>query len=182
MFSFRRIGHPMFLLSAIALLVCVSRAALCQSAPTLRIPDGQTLLMTAQAEGVQIYIGKAKPDSPGAFAWTLEAPRADLFDNAHKQIGTHSIGPEWAITDGSKVVGVQPPKQRVNGASPGDIPWLLLEAKSHEGTGMLSQVTYIMRVNTSGGAAPSDPPTKEGEETEVKYQATYVFLAAAPPG
>jgi len=40
-------------------------------------------------------------------------------------------------------------------AVPGDaVPWLLLDAKSHEGKGVLSDVTYIQRLNTTGGKAP----------------------------
>ncbi|MBA3727200.1 MAG: DUF3455 domain-containing protein [Armatimonadetes bacterium] len=153
-----------------------------QDGPTLRIPDGQSLLLSARAEGVQIYTAKPKAGSATTFEWVLKAPRAILFDQDHKKIGTHSGGPTWELNNGSKVVGVQPPKQRVDAANPKDVAWLLLEAKSHEGTGPLSKVTFIMRVDTAGGVPHSVPPTKEGQETQVKYRATYVFLCASPNG
>ncbi len=147
-----------------------------QERPALRIPDGQSLLLSAHAEGVQIYTAKPKAGATSAFEWVLKAPRATLFDPDHKKIGTHLAGPTWELSDGSKVVGMQPPKQRVDAMSPKDVAWLLLEAKSHEGSGLLSRVSFIMRVDTSGGVAPATAPTKEGQEAQVKYSATYLFL------
>jgi len=37
------------------------------------------------------------------------------------------------------------------------------------------QVTYIQRVNTTGGLAPSEPGLLEGETKEVPYTAEYYF-------
>ena len=169
------------LLCTVLLMLMVQNVARPQSGAALRIPDGQRLLLSLQAEGVQIYTSKVKAGSPATYEWVLKAPRATLFDNAHHKKGTHSVGPLWELEDGSKVFGVQPPKQRVDAAGASDVAWLLLEAKSHEGTGLLTQVTYILRVNTAGGVAPVEPPTKAGQEKQVKYRATYLFLAAASP-
>lgn len=149
-----------------------------QDGPTLRIPEGQSLLLLVRAEGVQIYGATLKASSPAAYEWRLKAPRATLFDQDHKKVGAHTAGPTWELNDGSKVVGAQPPMQRVDSANADNVAWLLLEAKSHEGTGLLSRVTYILRVDTSGGIAPAKLPTKDGQEVQVKYRATYLFLAA----
>ena len=114
------------------------------------------------------------------YEWTLKGPRATLFDQAHRKIGIHFGGPTWELNDGSKVVGAQPPKQRVGASNAQDIAWLLLEAKSHERVGLLDSVTNIMRVDTAGGIAPAKPPTYKDQVVQVKYRATYIFLAASP--
>jgi len=61
------------------------------------------------------------------------------------------------------------------------VPWLLLQAKSHEGAGVFSKVTYIQRVDTWAGLPPVKGATKDnaGKEVRVKYEATYRFFGAA---
>ena len=54
--------------------------------------------------------------------------------------------------DGSVVVGEVVAK--ADKPESGAIPWLLLRATSHEGSGRLSTVAFIRRANTKGGAAP----------------------------
>ena len=61
------------------------------------------------------------------------------------------------------------------------IPWLLLKAKSHDGAGALSTVTYVQRLETVGGAAPTggcDQSTANAER-RVDYTATYAFYYGA---
>ena len=69
---------------------------------------------------------------------------------------------------------------RLEGCSPdpGSIPWLLLEATASDGPGIFSRVTYIQRVNTVGGLAPSTPGTVVGEVREIPYMAEYFFYRA----
>ena len=65
-------------------------------------------------------------------------------------------------------------------ARPGAIPWLLLKAKTNEGTGKFARVTYIQRVNTDGGLAPGCGCDQAHVKTEVRvpYSANYYFYAA----
>jgi hypothetical protein len=144
----------------------------------LRIPDAQTLLLTAKGVGVQIYKSQLKSGSTTEFEWVLKEPRANLYDNSRQKIGKHYAGPTWESNDGSKVVGRL--KQSVPAPKAGNIPWLLVEAQSHEGKGIFSEVSYILRVDTVGGVAPAYPPTAQGQEKQVRYKATYIFLASAP--
>lgn len=160
----------------IALAASVFSITGTQPVDSLRIPEGQAFLFSARAQGVQIYVGKLKASDSKSLEWVLKAPRADLLDQTGKKIGVHSAGPTWELNDGSKVVGDQPPKQRIASPNVGNIPWLLLEAKSHGGQGLLNRATYVLRVDTDAGIAPSLPPKREGEEIEVKYRATYIFL------
>jgi hypothetical protein len=102
----------------------------------LRIPDAQTLLLTAKGVGVQIYKSQLKSGSTTEFEWVLKEPRASLYDNSRQKIGKHYAGPTWESKDGSKVVGKL--KQSVPAPKADNIPWLLVEAQSHESKGIFS--------------------------------------------
>jgi len=67
-------------------------------------------------------------------------------------------------------------QQAPNTAEAGAIPLLLLQATSVGGTGLLSAVRYVQRLQTHGGTAPSQPCTEEGQEGRSPYLAQYVFL------
>lgn len=167
------------LLSLLLMLACESpgTAARPTVPDALRVPADQVLVVHALARGSQIYVCKAKADDATAFEWTLEAPEADLFGKDGERIGKHYRGPTWEGLDGSKVTGQL--KAKVDAPSADAIPWLLLEAKSNEGSGTLSSVKSIQRVQTRGGKAPAagcDAST-EGTETRVEYTATYDFYA-----
>ena len=61
------------------------------------------------------------------------------------------------------------------GATPNDIPWLKLEVVSRRGSGILTGVTTVQRINTSGGKFQG-PCDKAGAYRSVPYSADYVFL------
>jgi len=142
---------------------------------SLRVPPGHELFLQALALGVQIYDCQA---AKGGFEWILRAPEALLFNGSAQLFGTHFAGPSWQSLDGSRVVGA-----RVAGAdapNPKSIPWLLVQAKSHDGSGMFSKVKYIQRLQTGGGTAPpADACNKahSGEEARANYTAAYYFYA-----
>jgi hypothetical protein len=58
---------------------------------------------------------------------------------------------------------------------------LLLKQVNTEGAGIFSKVTFIQRVNTTGGLAPSSPGTVDGETKESPYTAEYYFYRAENP-
>ena len=94
------------------------------------------------------------------------------------QVGTHYAGPTWESNSGSKVVA----RRVVNtGCTPDAkaIAWLLLETVTADGPGIFGDVTFIQRVNTTGGVAPAAPGTFVGEEARVPYTAEYFFYRAA---
>jgi hypothetical protein len=138
-------------------------------------PAGARLLLDALADGVQIYGCEAKGDG---FAWTFKAPEATLVDRQGRPAGTHFAGPSWKSLDGSTVVGEVLAKADAPDASA--IPWLLLAAKSHEGSGTLSTVAFIRRAETKGGGAPSTGCDGAHAATQVRvpYTAVYQFYAA----
>jgi hypothetical protein len=123
------------------------------------------------AKGVQVYTSEAGKD--GAITWGSSAPDA-IFDGGDC-IGTHFKGPIWkCITDGSTVEGHK--LENVPATTTGAVDWLLLDAKSHSGEGRFSQVTFIQRLNTTGGKAPATTPSKAGEVVRVPYTADYVLF------
>jgi hypothetical protein len=130
----------------------------------LRVPEGHKVASEMSAIGVQIYRWDGT-------TWVFVAPEAVLF-KGKGVVGTHYAGPTWESNSGSTVVGAV--LERCT-PDPTAIPWLLLGAVETDGPGVFAKVTYIQRINTVGGLAPSEPGEFVGEEAEVPYLADYVF-------
>ena len=67
---------------------------------------------------------------------------------------------------------------------PDAIPWLLLRATSHgERRGRMADVTFVQRIRTSGGLAPSQACTEAsaGTVARVPYRAVYCFYRRNEP-
>jgi hypothetical protein len=137
----------------------------------IQVPPGNEGGFHVYAKGVQIYRWN------GA-SWGFVAPEARLFadPNYQAEIGIHYAGPHWESYSGSKVKA-----SRVEGCpspDPNAIDWLLLRAVETTGPGVFSSVTYIQRVNTTGGKAPATPGSSVGEVINVPYTAVYYFYRA----
>ncbi|MET0647689.1 MAG: DUF3455 domain-containing protein [Pyrinomonadaceae bacterium] len=143
---------------------------ICQS---IQAPEGNKVSFHAFALGVQVYRWNGT-------SWAFVGPVANLYADAgfRGQVGTHYGGPTWESKSGSNVVG-----RRVvdTGCTPdaNAIPWLLLETVSNDGPGIFKSTTFIQRVNTTGGLAPTTPGTTVNEVKEVPYTAEYYFYRAA---
>jgi hypothetical protein len=136
----------------------------------LRVPAGNKVIAHLYAKGVQIYRWDGS-------AWVFVAPVATLFADAgyHGQVGIHYRGPAWEHNGGSIVkAGNALPCV----ADPTAIPWLRLETVSTSGPGIFSSVTWVQRINTTGGLKPATPGSMEGESVEVPYTAEYYFYRA----
>jgi hypothetical protein len=144
---------------------------------SIAVPSGNQLVFSYDAKGVQIYTCQA---ADAGAAWVFRGPEASLHDQHGRIVIKHGTGPSWqSVADKSKVVG----KKIAESARPGTIPELLLEVSSREGAGVLADVTYIQRLATKGGVAPSDgcDAAHVGAVARVEYSATYVFYRAAKP-
>ena len=178
------------LIAAAALsLLALTTSTLAQNGNDQRAPavpanlvvpgDGNTNMVSfhAYGVGVQIYIWNGS-------AWVFKAPLAVLYDADGNPVGTHFLNttfglPEWKSNSGSDVVGMREAASSVNPpVDPHAIPWLLLEAVSTAKPGVLANTTYIQRVNTAGGKAPSGAGTSVGQEADVPYTAEYYFYRA----
>ena len=134
---------------------------------------GETVVLTVHAEGAQVYECKAGAD--GKLTWVFREPIATLFADG-KTIGRHYAGPNWEHIDGSAVVGKA--AGNAPGATADDIPWLKLQVVSSRGSGVLSGVTTVQRINTKGGKFDG-PCDKAGAFKSAPYSADYVFLKKA---
>jgi hypothetical protein len=159
---------PKILLPIVAAMAFAG-AAWAQVPPPITAP-GETTVATYHAEGAQIY--ECKAGSDGKLAWAFREPTATLLLDG-KTVGRHYAGPSWEHADGSAVVG----KAVANapGKTASDIPWLKLEVTAQRGSGALSGVTTVQRINTQGGVH-ADPCEKAGAFHSAPYAADYVFL------
>ena len=141
----------------------------------IRVPDGQKVVLKALGKGVQIYTCVATPADPAKFDWSFKAPEAKLTNKMGKKVAKHYKGPTWEANDGSKVVGEV--LKKADAPRPGAVPWLLLKAKTNEGTGTFARVTYIQRVDTEGGVAPAGgcDQAHVNNEARIPYKANYYF-------
>ena len=131
---------------------------------------GEAIVLSAHAEGAQVYECKAGAD--GKSAWAFREPIATLLVDG-KTVGRHYAGPNWEHSDGSAVVGKA--AGNAPGATSGDIPWLKLSVTSQRGSGVLTGVTTVQRINTKGGKLEG-ACDKAGTFSSAPYSADYVFL------
>ena len=143
------------------------------------VPAGHRVAMMTTGMGELTYECRAKAGATDAWEWVFTGPDAMLYDMNKKMVGKYYAGPTWEAADGSKVGG----KQLAVAPSPnaGAIPLQLVQAGPAMGSGAMSGVSYIQRLNTMGGVAPMDAcgAGMTGMKKTVKYQADYVFYKPA---
>ena len=136
----------------------------------LQVPPGNRLAFHVYGVGVQIYTWTGT-------TWSFVSPEALLYADPDYEhlVGFHYAGPTWESLSGSEVVG-----KVIQSCTPDPdaIPWLLLEAVSHEGHGIFQRVTFIQRLYTVGGKAPTAPGDFPGQVARVPYTAEYLFYQA----
>jgi len=137
----------------------------------LQVAPGNKVALQVLGVGTQNY------QWDGA-TWKFVAPEATLYANEGQNgvVGTHFGGPTWQSNSGSTVVGTVLDKCTPD---PDSIPWLLLGAAETTGPGIFEDVTYIQRLNTKGGNAPTTPGAAVGDIAKVPYSADYVFYRRA---
>lgn len=152
----------------------------------IKVPDGNRAFLRGHAVGTQNYI--CLPSG-----WTFFGPQATLFDVNEEQIITHFLSPNpfesdtpratWQHSQDTSTVWAMAIASSSNPGfvESGAIPWLLLQvvgALDGPTNGeTLTATTYIQRLNTSGGIAPSTACTVGAKEF-VPYEADYVFYKA----
>jgi Protein of unknown function (DUF3455) len=133
----------------------------------LKVPDGNTLIAVMPAKGVQTYQCTSN-------AWVFVQPDAILSYRGKAEV-LHTKGPVWtSVSDGSSVTA----SAVANSPVPDAIPELLLKSTGNRGPGLLGNVTYIQRLRTKGGVAPTGSCT-EGVTASVPYSANYSFYVAS---
>jgi hypothetical protein len=155
--------------------------------------------------GTQNYV--CSPSGTGV-AFVLMTPQATLFDNEKEQLTSHFFSPNpqepntnpavvtdrmirvtWRHSRDSSTVWGEVKQGNAssdsNFVAPGAVAWLLVTKVHVEdgptGGDKLSKTTFIHRVNTSGGVAPSTGCTSSadlGHQAFVPYTADYIFYRA----
>jgi hypothetical protein len=168
---------------------------------TIQVEAGHEAFLVGRGIGTQNY--HCSPSGTG-FAWVLFTPEAVLLSDSGRQITSHFFGPNprepnvdptvtaqgtiraaWRHSrDSSTVWGrAFPPSFDPEFVRPNSVPWLLVETKGTvEGPGggdTLTRTTFIQRVNTLGGLAPStgcSAAADVGKKAFVPYEADYFFF------
>jgi hypothetical protein len=166
MFRFKTTVLALLLLSGLPMSAKAAETPL----PDAIAASGETIVLTMHAEGAQVY--ECKMGTDGKLAWAFREPIATLLVDG-KTVGRHYAGPNWEHSDGSAVVGKA--IGNAPGATPNDIAWLKLEVVSRRGSGVLSGVTTVQRINTQGGKLEGGCD-KPGTFKSAPYSADYVFL------
>jgi hypothetical protein len=162
---------------------------------TIRAPAGHVPYMQGHAIGTQNYICLPSGDT---FKWTLFTPQATLFNRADKQTMTHYFSiapgaadpaPTWQHSRDTSAVWATlaaPASTDPAYVQPGALPWLLLQVTASQegptGGDALTDTTYIHRIDTVGGLAPTSgcsSPANVGQKRFVPYEAEYVFYTTA---
>jgi hypothetical protein len=163
----------------------------------IEVPPGNKAFLVGHAFGTQNYI--CLPSGNG-FAFALFTPEATLFDlRSKQQIITHYFSPNnnpfapadkgviratWEDSRDTSTVWAAAlvSSTDANFVAPGAIPWVKLQVVGAQdgptGGDRLSNTTFIQRVNTVGGSAPSTGCAASadiGKKAFVPYEADYFF-------
>ena len=155
----------------------------------IQVPAGNHAFLIGHGVGTQNYVC-APAKSLGQVDWALFTPEATLFNDDAGQLTTHFFSPNptegrivratWQDSQDTSTVWAKANAQAV--VNPDAITWVLLEVVGRQvgptGGATLFGSTFIQRVNTFGGLAPStgcDTPTDLGAKAFIPYTADYVF-------
>jgi Protein of unknown function (DUF3455) len=174
----------------------------------LQVEEGNTAFLVGHATGTQNYIclpcpnpttpATQCPDASG-FAWLLFTPEATLFSDNDKQVTTHFFSPNpaengtiratWQDSRDTSIVWGGKAISATHDTDPDfvaehAIAWLTLPAAGVQegptGGDTLTNTTFIQRLNTSGGLAPSDGCSQlsdVGAKAFRPYTADYFFYS-----
>jgi len=158
----------------------------------LQVPAGNVAFLEGHAVGTQNYICLPSATSPTGFDWSLFTPEATLFSDYDRQLTTHFFGPNpaengtiraaWQHSLDTSTVWAKLFHDPVT-VTPNAIPWLVLQTAGVQagptGGDTLTETTFVQRVHTQGGLAPSTgcaSPANVGAKAFVPYSADYIFF------
>jgi hypothetical protein len=182
---------------AVTLMATLPRPAHADRVTPPPVPDnihvsaGNEVFLVGHALGTQNYV--CLPSGSG-FTWTLFTPQATLFDDRDRQVITHFFAPNpdengtvratWQQSGNTSTVWGRPIASSSDAGfvAPGAIPWLRLQVVGAKdgptGGDQLTEATFVQRLNTVGGIAPSSGcarSTDVGTTAFIPYRADYFF-------
>ena len=166
----------------------------------LNVDEGNEVFLVGHGVGTQNYVCLPSAASASGFAFSLFTPEATLFNKEGKQLITHFFSPNsdptvtppeagtirvtWEDSHDSSRVWAMLLEQSTEApfVQQDAVAWLKLQTVGTDagtlGSGLLTQVTFIQRLNTAGGLAPkSGCSTAQdvGRKVFVPYSADYFF-------
>ena len=182
-------------LLGLSLICALPQAARAQTVTPPIVPPGIEVeapnqpFLLGHAFGTQNY--ECQPvESLGRVGWTLFTPQATLFNDQNEQLITHFNSPNpdearvvratWEDSADTSMVWARAVATAT--VDPNAIPWVKLVRVGARvgptGGNTLSDTTFVQRVNTRGGLAPStgcDQLPDVGKKAFVPYTADYFF-------
>ena len=136
----------------------------------IKAPSEVEPVFALAATGVQIF--RCEPDKEG-YHWVFRLPEAELRDGRGQVVAHHGANYSFEHVDGSRLIGTI---VGYDSAPGGDaVHWLLLRTQSY-GAGEFEKVTYVQRVDTSGGIPPEQCSADQVNEIlRVPFSAKFVF-------
>jgi hypothetical protein len=144
----------------------------------VRAPAGHVLLGHVIGRGVETFTLRPADNDADRLVWRpTKDEGGDLLDEEGNVIGHHE-GNSWAIRDGGQVsadpIATVP---QPNGSS-----WVLLQADSHEGGGLMGSAEFVEQLHTVGGPPPATLSRgAAGTQFRAEYSADYYFYGAVAP-
>jgi hypothetical protein len=159
----------------------------------LQVPAGNVAFLVGHAVGTQNYV--CLPSGAG-FRFVLFTPQATLFGEDGGQVITHYFSPNpfeggtiratWQHSRDTSTVWAKLHQDGSATLDPNAIAWLLLDVVKGKngptGGDKLTETTFIQRLNTTGGLAPSTGCASladVGNQAFVPYTADYFFYRQA---
>ncbi len=136
----------------------------------IKVPDGQVPVLQLAARGVQVFRCELRN---GSHQWSYRLPEAELADGTGAVVARHGADFSFEHSDGSRLLG----KVLAADNAPRDdnLRWLLFATRSF-GDGTLKGVTYVQRVNTTGGMPPPACEARQlNQLLRVDFTADFVF-------
>jgi hypothetical protein len=193
--------------AAVAFTVSAPQSAYADDLTPPPVPDNiqvdpsNKVFLVGHAIGTQNYICLPSATSPTGFAFTLFTPQATLFSDNEKQVITHFFSPNPDPSDpmGANTIRATWQDSRDTSAvwaavatdgistdplfvEPGAVAWLKLVKVGTQlgpkGGDTLAGTTFIQRLNTHGGLAPSTGCASSadvGNQAHVPYTTDYYF-------
>jgi hypothetical protein len=138
---------------------------------SLKVPEGLVEVLRLHGQGTQIF--RCEPRGADLH-WAYRLPQADLSDAQGRVLVHHGANLSFEHVDGSRIVAdvvdhIPSPEDRA-------LPWLLMATRDF-GTGALSGVRYVERVDTAGGMPPETcDASQRNQVLRVPFAADFVFL------
>ena len=188
--------HGLITIGALATMAMASGAEAQTVTPppvpaTIQLPEPARAFLLGRGVGTQNY--ECQPvQSLGRVNWVLFTPQATLFDDLKDQLITHFFSPNpqednlpirvtWQDSKDTSIVWGKVIASAT--VDPNAIAWLTVQATGTQvgpfGGTTLSDTTFIQRLNTVGGLAPTtgcEVPTDIGRKRFVPYTADYFFF------